>query len=894
MKRIKMYARAEPGPRPLLEDVARCEMFRTAGGQTLQVALVCDGVGGVNQGERAAGIAADTIIQELKDSYGDDIPEIITQAVAAANTEVAHRANGGKCTVAMAVVHDDKSEYGRLYVANVGDSRVYIVRDGKLKLLTFDHNVGNDLIQQGYSREEAYSDLDAFHLKRVLGLTSHVNVDMGFYPGITKESEARQRGLKGLPLKKGDTIFACSDGLTDTSPDDDDSYVRDQSLIQHALDVDPERTTKILVSYALQRETQDNTSIALMFVPGDRVDHKVMTTGLGRRGRITIGAVVMIALVMVGLFLISRNRAIGDLTDAQKTQTQAAQTAVSIASTATDVSVNATFVAQTQTAIPTSTRTPTPTIRPTYLPAQIGAVYLNDNISLASYRPLKLNESVQSGGSSLILDVNDIGRSGRFYVQPNTALEFEMADADTARIIVQISSGEFFVYTGGYTGGVTVQLAGTRVELSVAGSCMSVRYDSLAQIVQASCYEGACAYSTSYGNDADILEGYSLALNTQTLSANHIKMEKGSAEVKALGLLLKRSETGRADYEACVSAYDPPPPQPQPQPNTSPLVFSTAGPLPTVTPPPSGPIPPGDSDSDGIPDSQDTCPGAPGPSSNSGCPDSDGDGLLDKDDDCDDQPGPGATRGCPDSDGDGVADKDDDCDNQPGPPENNGCPWPDSDNDGIPDKDDDCDNQPGPPENNGCPWPDSDGDGVLDKDDHCDDQKGPPENDGCPWPDSDNDGIPDKDDHCDDQYGPPENNGCPWPDSDNDGIPDKDDHCDDQKGPPENDGCPWPDSDNDGIPDKDDDCDNQYGPPDNGGCPWPDSDGDGVPDKDDDCADTPQGTPVNKRGCPLPSDTPARAKAALSALARLKHGGEQDHQEYVQLSLVGIIFQAKG
>ncbi len=92
--------------------------------------------------------------------------------------------------------------------------------------------------------------------------------------------------------------------------------------------------------------------------------------------------------------------------------------------------------------------------------------------------------------------------------------------------------------------------------------------------------------------------------------------------------------------------------------------------------------------------------------SQSAAPDRDGDGIADSEDLCPDAPGPRENHGCPvftDKDGDGVADDIDRCPDEKGPAENFGCPWPDRDADGVPDKDDKCPEEPGAKDNQGCP-----------------------------------------------------------------------------------------------------------------------------------------------------------------------------------------------
>jgi outer membrane protein OmpA-like peptidoglycan-associated protein len=130
-----------------------------------------------------------------------------------------------------------------------------------------------------------------------------------------------------------------------------------------------------------------------------------------------------------------------------------------------------------------------------------------------------------------------------------------------------------------------------------------------------------------------------------------------------------------------------------------------------------------DSDSDGVPDGQDTCPNQA----------EDHDNFQDED-------------GCPDpdNDGDGMADRADKCPNEAedkdGHQDEDGCPETDNDNDGIPDAQDKCPADPedrdGFQDDDGCPDADNDGDGVADASDKCPNEpetrNGIDDDDGCP------------------------------------------------------------------------------------------------------------------------------------------------------------------
>ena len=135
-----------------------------------------------------------------------------------------------------------------------------------------------------------------------------------------------------------------------------------------------------------------------------------------------------------------------------------------------------------------------------------------------------------------------------------------------------------------------------------------------------------------------------------------------------------------------------------------------------------------DSDEDGIPDKEDSCPDTPGVAEFNGCPDTDGDGIQDADDACPDRVGLAVFNGCPDSDGDGIEDREDTCPDQAGLESLNGCP--DSDGDGVQDAEDSCPEDAGIASLSGCP--DSDNDGVQDSLDECPDVFGTPSGNGCP------------------------------------------------------------------------------------------------------------------------------------------------------------------
>ena len=114
-----------------------------------------------------------------------------------------------------------------------------------------------------------------------------------------------------------------------------------------------------------------------------------------------------------------------------------------------------------------------------------------------------------------------------------------------------------------------------------------------------------------------------------------------------------------------------------------------------------------------------------------------------------------------DTDKDGIADDIDKCPSIPGLSKYDGCPVPDTDKDGINDEEDKCPTVAGLARYQGCPVPDTDKDGINDEEDKCPAAAGPASNQGCPFVDTDKDGIVDAEDKCPNVAGPKDNFGCP-------------------------------------------------------------------------------------------------------------------------------------
>ena len=163
---------------------------------------IADGMGGAQAGEVASRLAA----AALKESgAGAGGAERIVALIQEANRRVYDRSStdpntsGMGTTITVALVEDDRVAFG-----HVGDSRAYLIRDGRMEQLTEDHSLVNELLKSGkLSQEEAESHPQRSVITRALGTDPDVDVD-----------------TFSVPAQTGDLFLLCSDGLTDMVPED--------------------------------------------------------------------------------------------------------------------------------------------------------------------------------------------------------------------------------------------------------------------------------------------------------------------------------------------------------------------------------------------------------------------------------------------------------------------------------------------------------------------------------------------------------------------------------------------------------------------------------------------------------------------------------------------------
>ena len=226
-------------------------------------AVLADGIGGHRAGEVAAELAVNHIMQVVAQSDGKHIGKTIEQAVIEASDAIAaHSASnenlkGMGATCAIAWIVGDK-----LYTAYVGDSRIYLMRGGRIQQLTIDHSWVQEAIEKGLLTPEMAREHPNVHvIRRYLGSPEPPEPDfrLRFFDG---EDDHQSEMNQGMQLQPDDVVLLCSDGLTDLVWNDEIlETVRTRSSLKEA--------GKALIDLANARGGHDNTTIVLVSVPSD-------------------------------------------------------------------------------------------------------------------------------------------------------------------------------------------------------------------------------------------------------------------------------------------------------------------------------------------------------------------------------------------------------------------------------------------------------------------------------------------------------------------------------------------------------------------------------------------------------------------------------------------------
>jgi serine/threonine protein phosphatase PrpC len=223
-------------------------------------AVISDGIGGHRAGEVAAQMAVENISHIIARSDAHLPLEALARAIQVASDAIAikakdnpHRMDMGATCACAWVIGD------RLFTSSVGDSRIYLLRNGSLRQLTIDHTWVQDAVDKGdLDPQEARSHPNVHVIRRYLGSPKAPKPDNRLR-WATNESDAQSCSNQGMHLLPGDLLLLCTDGLTDVV-----EAVEIESTV-HGLDL--QSAAQALVDLACSREGKDNITVVLMLVP---------------------------------------------------------------------------------------------------------------------------------------------------------------------------------------------------------------------------------------------------------------------------------------------------------------------------------------------------------------------------------------------------------------------------------------------------------------------------------------------------------------------------------------------------------------------------------------------------------------------------------------------------
>jgi protein phosphatase len=223
------------------QDAVRCEYF----GHNI-LAVVCDGMGGERAGKEASTLAVEEFFQRFSAGYSEslsdeDIRKLLISSVSAANSVIYTRArldfkNFGMGTTCVAAFVNKHSAF----IANVGDSRAYIIAENGLHKVTSDHNVAEMLYEQGKISEEELENHPQKHmLIRAVGVEKTVLTDTFILDYDDKIS-----------------LLLCSDGLS--------GYCSDDEIYDVILNSSFDDVAEELINLALSKGGRDNVTVAVI------------------------------------------------------------------------------------------------------------------------------------------------------------------------------------------------------------------------------------------------------------------------------------------------------------------------------------------------------------------------------------------------------------------------------------------------------------------------------------------------------------------------------------------------------------------------------------------------------------------------------------------------------
>lgn len=218
--------------------------------QTVQIFAVCDGMGGEQHGEKAALFAVDTLKKYHTDNFDDNWRSYIKEA----NKVICSFSKKNNCytgTTAACIYLKGNTLQG----FNIGDTRIYQIRDDEIVQLSVDHTEFQIMVDAGFLRKEDFSRSKSHNY-----LTQHLGIEpknMLIEPAVTNQIE----------VEEGDRYLICTDGLY--------GVVSDEEMLQILREEsDVEQCCDRLSDYAREKKSKDNITALVLEIPKQEVQEE--------------------------------------------------------------------------------------------------------------------------------------------------------------------------------------------------------------------------------------------------------------------------------------------------------------------------------------------------------------------------------------------------------------------------------------------------------------------------------------------------------------------------------------------------------------------------------------------------------------------------------------------
>lgn len=206
--------------------------------------IVADGMGGHNAGDYASKCTVETVVGEIRNSFEKNPTIIVKKAIETANSKIRELAAADENLFGMGTTLVVATVIGKyLQVANVGDSRLYLVGKKGIRQVTRDHSLVEEMIRLGgLSREDARKHPDKNIITRAIGAKDEVEPEF-----FTEE------------LEPGDIILMCSDGLSNMLEDKEI-----EKIVQNEEPAEMKEKAETLINAANNNGGKDNIAVVLV------------------------------------------------------------------------------------------------------------------------------------------------------------------------------------------------------------------------------------------------------------------------------------------------------------------------------------------------------------------------------------------------------------------------------------------------------------------------------------------------------------------------------------------------------------------------------------------------------------------------------------------------------